>query len=101
MRVPWPLLRERVHPVLAIRHAHEGVDMLHDAALLVVGLFHQKAAVLDGAVRSRFRRWLLRVCADGCRDSAIAGVGVFRPTRERDRKQEYEKDDGITTGHRV
>ena len=49
-----PFLSEGVTPLLPPRRAGEGVDVLHDPPPLVIGLFHQKAVVLNRWRRGGF-----------------------------------------------
>ena len=46
-----PFLCERVQPFVAVPVAGKRLDVLHDARVLVVGLFDQKGIVLDGGRR--------------------------------------------------
>src|SRR5207249_12069212 len=57
-----PLLGEAVGPRVGTAEQLERADVLHDAGLLIVGLFHQEAVVGDG-------RWSGRLLSArvGCR----------------------------------
>ncbi len=63
-----PFLGEGVGPRIGTAEQLEHADVLHDAGLLIVGLFHQEAVIGDGG---RTRPLLsARLRARGCQQDA-------------------------------
>src|ERR1041385_1326790 len=63
-----PLLREGIDPILTIKKPREAGNVLDHAEILVIGLFHQKAIVLDSWLTGCLRTLFLRGAAQTKKD---------------------------------